>query len=121
MRHVSIRTFTLALQTALTSWFTRTRAAEALRLPAFSPPYLLGKTASDFQFGANFAVAGASALNQSFFRDLGLDLSIIPPYSLDVQLQWFEHVLQLLGPTEQGNYDYSREKKNDFKFVHPDA
>ncbi|TVU46915.1 hypothetical protein EJB05_06488, partial [Eragrostis curvula] len=78
--------------------------AEALRLP-FSPPSLVGKTADDFQHGANFAVAGASALNQSFFRDLGLDLSIIPPYSLDVQVDLFKHVLQLLGATEHERED----------------
>ncbi|GJN31565.1 hypothetical protein PR202_gb19979 [Eleusine coracana subsp. coracana] len=69
--------------------------AEALRLP-FSTPYLTGETADDFRHGANFAMAGATALNQSFFKDMGIDVRSIPPYSLDVQLGWFRHVLQLL-------------------------
>ncbi|KAL6839088.1 hypothetical protein ACP4OV_031142 [Aristida adscensionis] len=75
--------------------------AEALRLPLL-PAYLRGKTAEDFRQGANFAVAGATALPQSFFRDMGLVPSIIPPYSLDVQLEWFNDVLHLLASTEQG-------------------
>ena len=65
-------------------------------------PFLAGKTAADFRHGANFAVAGATALGQQFFRDMGLDLAILPPFSLDVQLEWFKHVLHLLGPTEKG-------------------
>ncbi|TVU46913.1 hypothetical protein EJB05_06486, partial [Eragrostis curvula] len=79
--------------------------ADALRLP-FSPPSLVGKTAEDFRHGANFAVAASSALNLSFFKDLGLDPSSLSPYSLDVQVEWFKHVLQLLGPdTEQERED----------------
>ncbi|KAF8730705.1 hypothetical protein HU200_016565 [Digitaria exilis] len=74
--------------------------AEALRLP-FLTPFLAGKTAEDFEHGANFAVAGATALSQQFFKDMGLDLTIIPPFSLDVQVEWFKRVLCMLGPTEQ--------------------
>ncbi|KAL6649993.1 hypothetical protein ACP70R_014217 [Stipagrostis hirtigluma subsp. patula] len=74
--------------------------AEALRLPLL-PPYLGGKTANDFRHGVNFAVSSATAMRQGFFREKGLDLTIIPPYSLDVQLEWFNHVLHLLGSTEQ--------------------
>ncbi|KAL6878339.1 hypothetical protein ACP4OV_012509 [Aristida adscensionis] len=78
--------------------------AEALRLP-FLPAYLRGKTASDFRQGVNFAVAGATALPLSVFRDMGLDMRIIPPFPLDVQLEWFNRMLSLLAPTEQERKD----------------
>ncbi|WVZ57048.1 hypothetical protein U9M48_007489, partial [Paspalum notatum var. saurae] len=73
--------------------------AEALKLPLVTP-FLAGKTAADFRHGANFAVSGATALSQQFFKDMGLDLSIIPPFSLDVQLEWFTRVLHMLAPTQ---------------------
>ncbi|KAL6649994.1 hypothetical protein ACP70R_014218 [Stipagrostis hirtigluma subsp. patula] len=79
-------------------------AAEALRLPLL-PPYLRSKTADDFRQGANFAVAGATALSQEFFKEKGLDPAILPPYSLDLQLEWFNVVLHLLGSTEQERKD----------------
>ncbi|CAL4931173.1 unnamed protein product [Urochloa decumbens] len=78
--------------------------AEALKLP-FQTPFLAGKTAADFRQGANFAVSGATALSQQFFRDMGLDLTILPPFSLDVQLEWFKQVRHLLGATEQERQD----------------
>ncbi|XP_062209253.1 GDSL esterase/lipase At1g31550-like [Phragmites australis] len=78
--------------------------AEALRLP-FLAPYLTGRTANDFQQGVNFAVASATALRQDFFRDMGLNLTTLTPYSLEVQLEWFKRVLHLLGPTEQERKD----------------
>ncbi|KAF8699389.1 hypothetical protein HU200_034722 [Digitaria exilis] len=74
--------------------------AEELRLP-FLKPFLAGKTVEDFRHGANFAVAGATALSQQFFGDMGLDVSGIPPFSLDVQVECFKRVLHMLGPTEQ--------------------
>ncbi|KAJ1297010.1 hypothetical protein BS78_01G345800 [Paspalum vaginatum] len=74
--------------------------AEALKLPLVTP-FLAGKTAEDFRHGANFAVSGATALSQQFFKDMGLDLAIIPPFSLDVQLEWFTRVLHMLAPTQQ--------------------
>lgn len=70
-------------------------------------PFLGGKTANDFRQGVNFAVAGATALSQDFFREMGLDLAIIPPYSLEVQMKWFRRVLRLLGPTDQGSTTYA--------------
>ncbi|CAN6319884.1 unnamed protein product [Urochloa humidicola] len=78
--------------------------AEALKLP-FPTPFLAGKTAADFRQGANFAVSLATALSQQFFRDMGLDLTILPPFSLDVQLEWFKKVLHLLGPTKKERQD----------------
>ncbi|KAF8756803.1 hypothetical protein HU200_011039 [Digitaria exilis] len=74
--------------------------AEELRLP-FLKPFLAGKTVEDFRQGVNFAVAGATALSQQFFGDMGLDVSSIPPFSLDVQVECFKRVLHMLGPTEQ--------------------
>ncbi|CAO2148337.1 unnamed protein product [Urochloa humidicola] len=74
--------------------------AEALKLPLLTP-FLAGKTAEDFEQWANFAVSGATALSQQFFKHMGLDLTIIPPFSLDVQVEWLKHVLHMLGPTEQ--------------------
>ncbi|XP_052149846.1 GDSL esterase/lipase At1g28610-like isoform X2 [Oryza glaberrima] len=74
--------------------------AEGLGLP-FLTPFLRAKTPEDFRQGANFAVAGATALSQDFFKKMGLDLTIIPPFSLDVQLEWFKSVLNSLGSTDQ--------------------
>lgn len=72
-----------------------------MELP-FLTPFLAGKTAADFRQGANFAVSGATALSQQFFKDMGLDLAILPPFSLDVQLEWFKRVLHMLAPTQKG-------------------
>ncbi|KAF8730708.1 hypothetical protein HU200_016568 [Digitaria exilis] len=74
--------------------------AEELWLP-FLKPFLAGKTVEDFRQGANFAVAGATALSQQYFGDMGLDVSGIPPFSLDVQVECFKRMLHMLGPTEQ--------------------
>ncbi|KAF8728773.1 hypothetical protein HU200_018051 [Digitaria exilis] len=76
----------------------------ALKLPLLTP-FLVGKTAADFRQGANFAVSGATALSQQFFKDMGLDLTILPPFSLDVQLEWLKQVIHLLGPTEKERHD----------------
>uniref|UniRef100_A0A0D3GU42 Esterase n=1 Tax=Oryza barthii TaxID=65489 RepID=A0A0D3GU42_9ORYZ len=78
--------------------------AEALGLP-YLTAYLRGKTAEDFRRGANFAVSAATALRLDFFRERGLDLTIIPPYSLDVQLEWFKGVLHSLASTDQERKD----------------
>ncbi|CAN6325125.1 unnamed protein product [Urochloa humidicola] len=79
--------------------------AEALGL-SFSPPFLgVDRTAAaEFRQGANFAVGGATALGKDFFREMGLSPALvrfIPPYSLDVQMEWFKQVLHLIGHTEQ--------------------
>lgn len=76
-------------------------AAEALKLP-LSTPFLLGKTAADFRGGTNLAVSGVTALRQQVFKDMGLDLTFLPPYSLDVQLAWLNRVLHMLAPTKPG-------------------
>ncbi|KAF0911940.1 hypothetical protein E2562_012754, partial [Oryza meyeriana var. granulata] len=74
--------------------------AEGLGLP-FLTPFLRGKTAENFRQGANFAVGGATALSQEFFKEMGLDLTNIPPFSLDVQLEWFKGVFHSLACTDE--------------------
>ncbi|XP_072997646.1 GDSL esterase/lipase At2g27360-like isoform X1 [Typha latifolia] len=69
-----------------------------MKMP-FLTPYLAGKTAQDFRYGANFAVGGATALNQDFFREKGLSVEFTP-YSLETQIKWFKKVLHLLGSNE---------------------
>nr|CAB3458763.1 unnamed protein product [Digitaria exilis] len=63
-------------------------------------PYLDGKTKEDFRYGANFAVASGTALNQLLFRKKHLSVAAITPYSLGVQIGWFKKVLAMLGATE---------------------
>ncbi|CAN6206259.1 unnamed protein product [Urochloa humidicola] len=72
---------------------------ERLGFP-YWPPYLAGKTAEDFRYGANFAVTGATALSQAFFKEKGLDIDDITPYSLGAQIEWLKKVLATLGSTD---------------------
>jgi len=72
-------------------------AAEAFGLP-FVPPYLGG---GDFQYGANFAVGGATALKGSFFRERGVEPTWTP-HCLDEQMQWFKKLLPSIAPSETG-------------------
>ncbi|XP_052149363.1 GDSL esterase/lipase At1g28570-like [Oryza glaberrima] len=74
--------------------------AVGLGLP-FLPPFLRGKTAEDFWHGANFAVGGATALSRDFFKEKGFDVTNIPPYSLDVQMEWFKGLLDSLATTDK--------------------
>lgn len=69
-------------------------AAEAMGLPMLRP-YLAGGNAEDFRYGANFAFAGATALNASFFEDKGFQFSPME-YFLGVQLEWFKQLLPTL-------------------------
>ncbi|XP_020098898.1 GDSL esterase/lipase At1g28570-like isoform X1 [Ananas comosus] len=69
--------------------------AEAFQLP-FLPPYLAGRGPEDFEHGANFAVGGATALNNSFFAAKGMEVTWTD-YSLSTQLQWFKNLLPLLS------------------------
>ncbi|KAJ4791733.1 GDSL esterase/lipase [Rhynchospora pubera] len=71
---------------------------EALDIP-YLTPYLVGNTSKDFQFGANFAVGGATALNQDYFKNRGLQV-MFTPYSLGTQIRWFEKLLKLLGSSD---------------------
>ncbi|XP_074580503.1 LOW QUALITY PROTEIN: sinapine esterase-like [Curcuma longa] len=69
--------------------------AEALGLPHL-PAYLdRRRVGGDFEQGANFAVAGATALDNSFFkeRDIRIDPTIV---SLGVEIRWFRQLLPSL-------------------------
>ena len=74
-------------------------AAEALGLPML-PPYLAkGK---DFRQGVNFAVAGATAMDPSFFREIGAEFMLWTNMSLSTQVQWFEELKPSLCNTSKG-------------------
>lgn len=66
----------------------------------FVRPYLAGGSEEEFRHGANFAVAGATAMNNSFFRKHGIDVTWTA-YSLDVQIEWFKQLL-LSNPSISG-------------------
>jgi hypothetical protein len=66
----------------------------------FTVPYLAGRTAEDFKYGANFAVGGATALNNDYFRKRDVDPNWTE-HSLDEQIRWFKQLLRLL-PSQQG-------------------
>uniref|UniRef100_A0ACD6AK23 Uncharacterized protein n=1 Tax=Avena sativa TaxID=4498 RepID=A0ACD6AK23_AVESA len=61
--------------------------AEELELP-FVPPFLSHN--GSFRRGANFAVAGATALDASFFRDIPGVGQFVLNTSSSVQLRWFK-------------------------------
>ncbi|KAJ0049405.1 hypothetical protein Pint_15621 [Pistacia integerrima] len=67
--------------------------AESLSLP-FLPPYIHNKI--NASHGVNFAVAGATAINHSFFVKNNLTLDITPE-SIQTQLLWFNKFLESQG------------------------
>ncbi|XBI18343.1 hypothetical protein VPH35_060146 [Triticum aestivum] len=71
--------------------------AEALGLP-FVPPYLSGRSAEDFAGGANFAVGGATALSPDFFWENGVPAFRADTVHLDMEIEWFRDLLDLLCP-----------------------
>ncbi|URE08646.1 lipid catabolic process [Musa troglodytarum] len=72
--------------------------AQAIGLPMVRP-YLAGtRDGEDFRYGANFAVGGATALDNEFFRSKGMEVSWTND-SLSVQLEWFKHLLPSLCST----------------------
>ncbi|KAF0895135.1 hypothetical protein E2562_006840 [Oryza meyeriana var. granulata] len=73
---------------------------ERLGFPYWTP-YLAGKSKEEFRYGANFAVASGTALNQLLFRKKHLNVASITPYSLAVQIGWFKKVLAMLASTDQ--------------------
>ncbi|KAG6504208.1 hypothetical protein ZIOFF_036539 [Zingiber officinale] len=68
--------------------------AQAMGLPLVKP-YLGGGGAEDFRHGANFAVAGATALDVDYFQSRGIN-NLFSNNSLSVQLRWFEQLLPSL-------------------------
>ncbi|KAJ3685311.1 hypothetical protein LUZ61_014475 [Rhynchospora tenuis] len=86
--------------------------AQAYKLP-FIPAYLSGNNTYDFPHGMNFAVGGATAMNNSFFESKGIDQSHWTDYSLDIQLQWFKKLL----PTIMENPGCCSDIMNNALFV----
>ncbi|GLT29556.1 hypothetical protein SLA2020_044150 [Shorea laevis] len=74
--------------------------AEAFSLP-FLPPYLALTKGQSFQHGANFAVAGATALNSEFFYEQKIGAILWTNDSLSVQLGWFRKLKSTLCSTKQ--------------------
>ncbi|KAM3318273.1 hypothetical protein ACQJBY_035793 [Aegilops geniculata] len=69
-------------------------ATDALALPSFLPPYLSlaspnATAASSKYYGANFAVAGATAIEHYFFAKNNLSIDITPQ-SIMTELGWFD-------------------------------
>ncbi|CAL4978579.1 unnamed protein product [Urochloa decumbens] len=78
-------------------------AADGVGLP-FVPPYL-DKT-QNFSEGANFAVIGARALDQTFFLQQNITFAAPMNSSLSVQLRWFEELRPSLCNTTRDCGDY---------------
>lgn len=79
--------------------------AESLGLPFVSPYFGREETVkgkSDFGEGVNFAVAGATALEDSFFRERGIR-TVHANVSLGNQIQWFKQIFASLCQKSTGN------------------
>ncbi|EPS71267.1 hypothetical protein M569_03493 [Genlisea aurea] len=80
--------------------------AEAYGLP-YVPPYLAGKNdVGNFRHGANFAVAGATAMDAKFFVDRKLGFLLWTNNSLSVQLEWFNSLKSSLCTTKKDCINY---------------
>ncbi|OAY67917.1 GDSL esterase/lipase [Ananas comosus] len=77
--------------------------AEEFGLPLPPPSQARGQ---NFRKGANFAVTGATALDNDFFKARGLDGKIWNSGSLSTELQWFESVKPSLCSTQKDCKDY---------------
>ncbi|MQM11059.1 hypothetical protein Taro_043958 [Colocasia esculenta] len=77
--------------------------ANFLNLP-YLPPYL--DKSANLDHGANFAVAGATALDRSFLLDRGINVTFTNS-SLSIQLQWFKTHLSSLCASKE---EYCEEK-----------
>ena len=68
--------------------------AESLGLPLVSP-YFEEKNVKrrDFGEGVNFAVAGATALKDSFFWERGIRINPLTNVSLAIEMDWFKEML----------------------------
>ncbi|GJN07454.1 hypothetical protein PR202_ga25287 [Eleusine coracana subsp. coracana] len=64
--------------------------AQALGLPLLPPSKSKGK---DFRRGANMAITGATALNFSFYKTLGVEDPLWNHGPLSTQIQWFEELI----------------------------
>lgn len=67
------------------------------------PPYLAKREGQGFKHGANFAVAGATALDAEFFYEQKIGPVLWTNSSLNVQLDWFKKLKSSLCSTKQGS------------------
>ncbi|KAJ3686286.1 hypothetical protein LUZ61_015450 [Rhynchospora tenuis] len=77
--------------------------AEKFGLP-MPPPSK--STDADFKHGANFAITGATAMESSFFKQIGVDGRIWNTGSIQTQIQWFEDLKSSLCSTEEECEEY---------------
>ncbi|OVA10278.1 Lipase [Macleaya cordata] len=67
--------------------------AEEFGIPLLRPYLALHFSSGnghDFRLGANFAVAGATALDAKFFYDNNIGLHLVTKLSLNIQIGWFK-------------------------------
>ncbi|KAK1267145.1 GDSL esterase/lipase [Acorus gramineus] len=69
--------------------------SSALSLP-FLPPFKTTTNTSKFPFGANFAVAGSTAIDHGFFVKNNMTLDITPQ-SIGTEREWFEGLMEREG------------------------
>jgi len=77
-------------------------AAEAVGLPYLKPYLEVVNGSVDARSGVNFAVAGATALDPTFFAARGIPAMTMTNHSLNVQLDWFKKLKSSLCTTQQG-------------------
>ncbi|XP_077226986.1 GDSL esterase/lipase At1g28590-like [Tasmannia lanceolata] len=83
------------------------RIAEEFGIPLL-PAYLVSRSKEqDFRGGANFAVAGGTALDAAFFAERGIE-DLSTNYSMGVQLNWFMELLPTLCPDSSNCRDMLR-------------
>jgi len=78
-------------------------SAQAFQLPMI-PPNLPEQDSGLFPNGANFAVAGATAMPPAYYRRW--NHSVPMPHSLGVQIGWFKEMLQRLAPGDDDGNTY---------------
>lgn len=76
-------------------------AAQEMGLPLL-PPYLEETMGGDMRKGVNFAVGGATAMENGFFRNRGIHIKFTN-VSLGDQIQWFKQFLPSLCSSSSGN------------------
>ncbi|RRT36775.1 hypothetical protein B296_00046529 [Ensete ventricosum] len=74
--------------------------AQAMGLPLL-PPYLDETTGGDMRKGVNFAVGGATAMENGFFKKRGIHIKFTN-VSLGDQIQWFKQLLPSLCSSPSG-------------------
>nr|BAX24825.1 putative esterase [Oryza glumipatula] len=73
--------------------------AQELGLPLL-PPSKRSGGGGDFRRGANMAIVGATALDFDFLKSIGLGYPIWNNGAMNVQLQWFHHLLPSICATQ---------------------